>query len=682
MICTVRLRCSLHVITFLCSVRVTQGTGTTLGTLFVVSNLKLMDQSTGSVEFILYTAWSGDVKVSVGVGDVHIQNVVITPFSSKHLNAMPTFFQNDTDLRYKPAYVFRGIKLFGLVVLIVDSNPVDSLETFLAIPVKGWGQKYFIVSLRSRISAQFVVGTKECRLKVYLRFDNESMTFTSNGSTYTHNSQMKIYLNSWQAFSLSNCELNTTSGSFTGTSVTGTSPFGVISGSCMVGTSHRSCSDSNERRDLGEESKVVEMLMPREQYGQEFIPIFLKERTTQGYHIAVAGEDDVTVTCFKKDEKREEYLLAFEGDYLNINPDGDLGMIKSNKGILVMYVMMSACFGEPSEVGDPSFCLLIPVELFYFSYIWSTPDSSLPLKIYHYVYIVVWEVSIPHLCLDGAPLVDDITWNHVSGGPTWRTGQTLVMPGSHWLLHEYTSRFGLYLLGMATSRSYMHPAGFITSPINVDCSKSNMKMTLDDLVDNDCDRRIDEEKNDGVDNDGDGAIDEDLRNMTDDVTVSSPVDEVDKENTGDVVDGQWGEWTKWHCHVCPDPRLFRARYCNNPEPSSGGRYCHGNRFEAKSGLCYFLAKCPESCPYQYWSVNCSKTCFNCLDDCRKYSGACDRCGDGYKEPNESCQTGWYTQSSPHQINVHLIFFLYVPGAKDETGKQYCCSAGLGLSYIY
>ena len=35
-------------------------------------------------------------------------------------------------------------------------------------------------------------------------------------------------------------------------------------------------------------------------------------------------------------------------------------------------------------------------------------------------------------------------------------------------------------------------------------------MVAGDIIDNDCDDRIDEEVRDGKDNDGDGAIDEDL----------------------------------------------------------------------------------------------------------------------------------------------------------------------------
>ncbi|KAF4523673.1 hypothetical protein B566_EDAN006043, partial [Ephemera danica] len=54
-----------------------------------------------------------------------------------------------------------------------------------------------------------------------------------------------------------------------------------------------------------------------------------------------------------------------------------------------------------------------------------------------------------------------------------------------------------------------------------------------------------------------------------------------------ALDGRWSTWTEWtSCGT--DCRHHRRRLCNNPAPSSGGRYCVGRDIASANctgGLC-------------------------------------------------------------------------------------------------
>ena len=57
------------------------------------------------------------------------------------------------------------------------------------------------------------------------------------------------------------------------------------------------------------------------------------------------------------------------------------------------------------------------------------------------------------------------------------------------------------------------------------------------------------------------------------------------------VDGLWSDWMRWSpCSVtCGDGSKTRARMCDNPAPSNGGKSCSGNAYD--------MQQCSETiCP--------------------------------------------------------------------------------------
>ena len=51
-----------------------------------------------------------------------------------------------------------------------------------------------------------------------------------------------------------------------------------------------------------------------------------------------------------------------------------------------------------------------------------------------------------------------------------------------------------------------------------------------------------------------------------------------------TVDGNWGEWSSWSECLCPDMKVNRTRYCDNPPPKNDGEECPGIGWE--EGDCY------------------------------------------------------------------------------------------------
>uniref|UniRef100_A0A2C9L4N5 Uncharacterized protein n=1 Tax=Biomphalaria glabrata TaxID=6526 RepID=A0A2C9L4N5_BIOGL len=125
------------------------------------------------------------------------------------------------------------------------------------------------------------------------------------------------------------------------------------------------------------------------------------------------------------------------------------------------------------------------------------------------------------------------------------------------------------------------------------CKKS--QPVNDDLLDNDCDGKIDEEYYDQKDNDRDGKVDEDFRDLTEEQRK-------EKEQRESSHMSAWSEWTEWTCpRECNATDRYRTRQCHKPTPSSEN--CLGLANETKHGGCNVENElCPvgeKQCPVVY-----------------------------------------------------------------------------------
>uniref|UniRef100_A0A2C9M120 Uncharacterized protein n=1 Tax=Biomphalaria glabrata TaxID=6526 RepID=A0A2C9M120_BIOGL len=114
-----------------------------------------------------------------------------------------------------------------------------------------------------------------------------------------------------------------------------------------------------------------------------------------------------------------------------------------------------------------------------------------------------------------------------------------------------------------------------------------MHMKAGDLLDNDCDRRIDEELLDNQDNDGDGQLDEDLALLT--VDLIKQIHMIEEHNNRKKVDRKWSKWSEWQCSSnCSDSTQYRHRLCDNPKPGNAGVECPGESEETILEQCYVI----------------------------------------------------------------------------------------------
>ncbi|XP_059142310.1 uncharacterized protein LOC131929940 [Physella acuta] len=305
---------------------------------------------------------------------------------------------------------------------------------------------------------------------------------------------------------------------------------------------------------------------------------------------------------------------------------GKVMKFETDKPVQVMFLERSSCSEDggdnPGEPGDPAMCLAIPTALFYDMYIFSTPNTKQVIP-ENYLTLVIEEPNKEILQFDDQkfPHDESVVWKPVLGMEEWVVGSIKTKPGTHALQGTRMFYFGCYLYGYHMHYGYMQPAGFMSSPIDdvENCENTQKSSSRGDLIDNDCDGRVDEELYDGWDNDHDGAADEDL---------AKP----------DRVNGGWAEWRAWGCtQNCSVTDEERFRRCTNPQPVNFGANCPGFNRQPRKGKCWIKTRCPTTCPKLRFGFECAKSCANCFTDCNKFNGTCNgTCVIGYQDLEEMC----------------------------------------------
>ncbi|KAI8786199.1 multiple epidermal growth factor domains 10, partial [Biomphalaria glabrata] len=93
-------------------------------------------------------------------------------------------------------------------------------------------------------------------------------------------------------------------------------------------------------------------------------------------------------------------------------------------------------------------------------------------------------------------------------------------------------------------------------------------------------------------------------------------------------------WHEWHCsRSCLDTKAYRERVCDRSKP---GSVCKGNKSESKESNCYVEITCPNNCDPFKWGDDCVYSCEHCEHDCEKFTGVCQQCKPGYKNPKKGC----------------------------------------------
>lgn len=244
---------------------------------------------------------------------------------------------------------------------------------------------------------------------------------------------------------------------------------------------------------------LVEQIPPVNTWGNSFLTTPSASRTggdifrilaaNDGTAVEIDGE---TVAELKKGQFEQVDLAS--GTFHHITTSGPALVVQYAKGTSVDDV-----------VSDPFMIVIPPTEQFGSSYLVSTPLEA-PVAFDNYLNIVAPTDKLTGLRLDDRSIAVPFT---AIGNTGYSGAQVPVAIGAHTLRHLSSNvPIGVYAYGFANSDSYGYPGGSRLAKIAEPCTPT--ETVQGDGLDNDCDRKIDEELLNELDDDGDGRIDEDL----------------------------------------------------------------------------------------------------------------------------------------------------------------------------
>ncbi|XP_059166819.1 uncharacterized protein LOC131949071 [Physella acuta] len=214
---------------------------------------------------------------------------------------------------------------------------------------------------------------------------------------------------------------------------------------------------------------------------------------------------------------------------------------------------------------------LIPVELFYFSYVFSVPFpyNSTTRHMGSYLIMIADKDTYSTILLDDKnalnyrALVSDV--NHTP----YQVRYLRIPPGWHSAYSTNLSNFGLYVFGWKDKGAYLHVVGYAYG--------NNVRATNREIA----------------------------------------------------VDGGWGQWGLTECDGCNDTYSTRMRLCENLAPKHEGMNCVGHDKESFNTLCHTCDI--NSCPVGLYGSNCNQQCGYCVGDgaCDVRSGNCELCSNGW-----------------------------------------------------
>jgi len=379
-----------------------------------------------------------------------------------------------------------------------------STDAYLGLPVDVAGTEYIVPSFSN--AKESLPG----ELQIIAQEDDTDVVFTPKVATVGGRDVKSIRAGASARFTLNRLQSiqfkakGNYLADLTGSVITASKPVSVFGGH-QCGVVPRKALACNH---------LVEQIPPVNTWGTRFYTSPLATRKGGDIFRILAANDDTTVrvdgnpVARLKRGKFKQVDLA-SGSFHEITTSGPALVIQYSKGTSVDNV-----------VSDPFMLIIPPSEQFGSDYVISTPAAEPVSFDKNFVNIVAPTAQLAGLRLDGMPIEfnKETDANFTRIGLTDYSGaQKQVGIGVHTVSHlQPNVPFGLVSYGFANSDSYGYPGGFRLAKIADPC-KPTEGSTPGDGIDNDCDRRIDEELLNEQDDDGDGRTDEDL------ATIRPPV---------------------------------------------------------------------------------------------------------------------------------------------------------------
>uniref|UniRef100_A0A8B8D3U4 IgGFc-binding protein-like n=1 Tax=Crassostrea virginica TaxID=6565 RepID=A0A8B8D3U4_CRAVI len=397
------------------------------------------------------------------------------------------------------------------IVVFGINEAFVSTDGFLGIPVDVLGMQYFVPSFFSDNepfitffkSAIVITGTQDgTELSIRIITTNNGRVDFDN-KIYGNGNWLNTTIDRFESIQLL-CR-----GDLTGTFVQSSQKVSVFGGSTLTNIGSGSSRDH-----------IEEQIPPLNVWGKRF-GIYSVPGTNPNLIRVLASEDNTVVSVNNHQVNQTLQHGEFYETHVNA-----FSFINASKPVLTVQYIPSPTSDD--QVGDPAMTLVPPIEQSNVLYTFLTPMSSQNRDFENTFMFMLQGSDYRGLTLDGNHLPDK-DFCSVAQRNNVTSGYIRIPSGSHTI--EYSSGlvpFVGILYGGAHIESYAFPVGQRFTPINQDCTPS--QMTVGDGLDNDCDGRADEEVcHDFVDNDGDGKNDEDCitelsttRQTTESTTTPKP----------------------------------------------------------------------------------------------------------------------------------------------------------------
>ncbi|XP_078685483.1 IgGFc-binding protein-like [Branchiostoma floridae x Branchiostoma belcheri] len=368
-------------------------------------------------------------------------------------------------------------------------------DGFLALPVDVLGTDYYVASytpISSTLYSEFGIFGVSNQTKVTVTLSDDAYFLERR---YDAGSTIVFTLNRFEAVQIRG---RGPTADLTGTHVVSDQPVSLLSGSRCT----------NVPQGITACDHLVEHIPPVLTWGLKFVTVPLAMRHGGDVFRIVASEDGTEVDVAGVGSRT---MNAGQWWELDIASDEQHLVTATAPVMLLQYSKGKDADGVNS---DPFMMYVPPNEQFAADYTFGTVDSpSSPYT--SYVNVIIDGNKTAGLTLDGKDLDAGTVWSEIPGTDLVST-QLNIKNGTHKIKHfSAIVPFSIFYYGFASYDSIGFPGGFRLASFPKDCKK--MEPVPGDGIDNDCDRRVDEELLNGIDDDNDGQIDEDIADLNHDV---------------------------------------------------------------------------------------------------------------------------------------------------------------------
>ena len=436
--------------------------------------------------------------------------------TAPHLNKIIKNFTTpgvSTRIDLPPGMRMRGLERENKGVLLTANTTVsvyatnarmNSRDVYVIFPTHTLGTEHIVITYTPTIKSLIgIIALRDATLiQIKLRLQGN---ITYRGTVYKNGDILRIFLNRLQTFQLQYTK------DLTGTFLVSTGPVVVLGGNicAKVPVGKAGC------------SHLATQLLPVSKWGARFITAPTAGRGKGDVFKIVAGYNGTSISILGKmafvlnaGDFREFFLKSDEAR--SINCSKPVMLMQYNKGPL-------------GFIHSQPFAMMVPpIEQYATKYNLPIPVKNIRPAFTNYISIIARTSDLESVAFNTSKytktnrtyIVPFSNYTVYAWELEWTLSVSTVIPISH---TSQGVRFATFEVGHTDYDGYGYLGGMEMKDVN--CRRLfPTGATIGDMVDNDCDGRIDEEVEDGKDDDGDGRIDEDTGSITS-CTLNSTMDQ-------------------------------------------------------------------------------------------------------------------------------------------------------------